>query len=254
MMRTSVCEQCGDHFRFEYRGKGRHNRLCSKCRPCEMVAGQIYAQTCVGCRREFTFRYVGKGPAIKRCPNCRVPSRAHQKRAGQNVMITCNACHEEFGYAYAGTGPLRERCDACNAKFPCGETISVVCCDCGNSFGYLYSVGYPPIRCPECKAIWDTNRKHLRREDWRSCAYTASDWRDALDAFGHRCAYCGSTAKQSRDHFVPFSLGGTTTRGNIVPACSACNSSKRNKDPRHWLLPDKYDYIRSILARLDGTA
>lgn len=55
-----------------------------------------------------------------------------------------------------------------------------------------------------------------------------------LEEFGGRCAYCSAPAT-TWDHIVPISEGGKTTPGNIVPACSSCNSSKKNKDIFQWL-------------------
>jgi 5-methylcytosine-specific restriction endonuclease McrA len=68
--------------------------------------------------------------------------------------------------------------------------------------------------------------------------YTLDDWRDAMLHFRGACCYCG--AKQSRrlrltrDHVIPVSKGGGTTRKSIVPACQSCNSSKANKDMITW--------------------
>ncbi len=52
--------------------------------------------------------------------------------------------------------------------------------------------------------------------------------------FGHRCAYCDATGKLEIEHVVPISKGGLHHISNIVPACHACNSSKRSQDAEHW--------------------
>jgi 5-methylcytosine-specific restriction endonuclease McrA len=57
----------------------------------------------------------------------------------------------------------------------------------------------------------------------------------AVHEQGGRCAYCGQPMSQAAeclptsetaDHVVPASLGGRTTRANIVAACRDCNMRK----------------------------
>ncbi len=51
------------------------------------------------------------------------------------------------------------------------------------------------------------------------------------------CYYCGKRVKPSEltmDHLIPLSRGGTSTRGNLVPACKACNNKKRYLFPTEW--------------------
>lgn len=54
------------------------------------------------------------------------------------------------------------------------------------------------------------------------------------DIFKGQCAYCDHPA-QTWDHVVPVTKGGQTTPDNILPACGACNSSKRDRDLLEWL-------------------
>jgi hypothetical protein len=55
-----------------------------------------------------------------------------------------------------------------------------------------------------------------------------------LENSGGLCVYCGAPAN-TWDHIVPVSKGGKTTPGNIVPACSHCNSSKKDRDVLEWI-------------------
>jgi hypothetical protein len=55
-----------------------------------------------------------------------------------------------------------------------------------------------------------------------------------------RCTYCGD-AKTTWDHLRPLVVnrrptGYITEIANLVPACSTCNSSKRNENWRAWML------------------
>ncbi|MBB5443641.1 MULTISPECIES: HNH endonuclease [unclassified Paraburkholderia] len=54
------------------------------------------------------------------------------------------------------------------------------------------------------------------------------------ELFNGLCAYCGNHF-ETWDHVIPVSKGGTTTPGNMVPACRPCNSSKKNSDINDWL-------------------
>lgn len=48
---------------------------------------------------------------------------------------------------------------------------------------------------------------------------------------GHRCVYCGTDKDLCVDHVVPVSLGGESRVGNLVTACTACNTRKMNGPP-----------------------
>ena len=48
------------------------------------------------------------------------------------------------------------------------------------------------------------------------------------------CAYCGTHGDMHMDHFIPLAHGGTHALGNLVPACAACNYSKRDHDAETW--------------------
>jgi 5-methylcytosine-specific restriction endonuclease McrA len=45
---------------------------------------------------------------------------------------------------------------------------------------------------------------------------------------GGRCQYCGAAA-ESIDHVVPRAKGGSHTWENVVAACRACNTAKRDR-------------------------
>ena len=55
------------------------------------------------------------------------------------------------------------------------------------------------------------------------------------------CHYCSGkfAAKElTMDHIVPIARGGTSTQGNIVPACRACNQKKKLETPAERLLKE----------------
>lgn len=69
---------------------------------------------------------------------------------------------------------------------------------------------------------------------------TDEQWSAILDAFGQRCAYCGSDESLCLEHVIPISQGGGTTLENVVPGCRDCNSRKHTRTPREWLPLGKF--------------
>ncbi len=68
----------------------------------------------------------------------------------------------------------------------------------------------------------------LRKTQW---------WLNALNR--GVCHYCEQKflAKElTMDHIVPIARGGTSTQGNIVAACKACNRNKKLDTPVEQLL------------------
>jgi 5-methylcytosine-specific restriction endonuclease McrA len=57
------------------------------------------------------------------------------------------------------------------------------------------------------------------------------EWAEICKAHEYCCAYCGCKfEKLTRDHVIPVSRGGPDSCTNVVPACHACNSSKKDRD------------------------
>lgn len=79
---------------------------------------------------------------------------------------------------------------------------------------------------------------HIRRERERARALRASPWWKAQLAKGE-CHYCHKhfpPDKLTMDHIIPVARGGTSTKGNVVPACFACNQSKAASTPAEQIL------------------
>lgn len=56
----------------------------------------------------------------------------------------------------------------------------------------------------------------------------------------HMCLYCGhyfNTSELTRDHVVPFALGGSDTWENVVSACKPCNQEKGCRSPEAASMP-----------------
>jgi 5-methylcytosine-specific restriction enzyme A len=76
----------------------------------------------------------------------------------------------------------------------------------------------------------------LRRERVRARELRASGWWKRRISTG-RCHYCRRTVgvkALTMDHLVPLGRGGRSIRGNVVPACKACNDRKKALLPLEW--------------------
>jgi 5-methylcytosine-specific restriction endonuclease McrA len=80
--------------------------------------------------------------------------------------------------------------------------------------------------------------QHMRREKERARELRQSRWWQTRIA-NAVCYYCGDAvakADATMDHVVPLAQGGTSTQGNVVVACKACNTQKRDMTAVEWTL------------------
>ncbi len=78
--------------------------------------------------------------------------------------------------------------------------------------------------------------EELKKERARAREIRNSQWWKRRLSEG-LCYYCGkefSPGELSMDHVVPLIRGGKSTKGNVVPACKACNNKKKNLLPSEW--------------------
>lgn len=65
----------------------------------------------------------------------------------------------------------------------------------------------------------------------------SSWWRSRLQE--GLCHYCGGkfeARELTMDHVVPIARGGSSTQGNVVPSCRACNQKKKLATPAEEIL------------------
>ena len=82
----------------------------------------------------------------------------------------------------------------------------------------------------------DIDEETLRREKARARLLRNSQWWKRRRSRGV-CHYCGRRFPPSAltmDHIVPLIRGGRSTKGNVVPACKACNNKKKYLLPVEW--------------------
>ena len=85
-------------------------------------------------------------------------------------------------------------------------------------------------RNPE-KRLERTQRRRTKLRG--NLAYSVTK-KELKKLYSSPCAYCKSNEKISIDHVIPIARGGTHSIGNILPACSKCNSSKGAKTIQEW--------------------
>lgn len=91
--------------------------------------------------------------------------------------------------------------------------------------------------------------------------FTAEDFQYARDYWRGLCPCCGKQVndlwgeiKTHADHWIPISAPNCpgTVPWNMLPLCNKCNSSKRDKEPRAWVM-EKFGKRQgaAILKRID---
>ena len=81
---------------------------------------------------------------------------------------------------------------------------------------------------------------HVARERAKARVLRKSVWWQQQIQAGV-CHYCGKKVGPEAltlDHVVPVARGGTSTKGNVVPACKDCNNSKKYLTPAERILAD----------------
>lgn len=85
---------------------------------------------------------------------------------------------------------------------------------------------------------FEPTEQHVRREKDAARVLRKSRWWQNQIAHGS-CYYCGQpvrAAEATMDHVVPIALGGRSVRGNVVLACKACNTAKRDRTAAEWAI------------------
>jgi 5-methylcytosine-specific restriction endonuclease McrA len=87
--------------------------------------------------------------------------------------------------------------------------------------------------------VREVNRRRRVRERNASGYHTYEQFLEVLARQNFRCYYCGAVLTEQtaqEDHFIPLSRGGSDDISNIVAACRACNSGKRDRNPWEFML------------------
>lgn len=96
--------------------------------------------------------------------------------------------------------------------------------------------------------IVDTGQKNRHGGETK---LTEKEWEFAQLYFGGKCCYCGTTSEHlTKDHLNPLSNGGAMEKGNIVPCCQSCNSSKKDQEWLSWFQKQAFyrqEYAQKIV-------
>ncbi len=87
--------------------------------------------------------------------------------------------------------------------------------------------------------VSEVSEEAMRRERAKARELRRSPWWQRRVAVG-RCHYCGRQVparELTMDHLVPLVRGGRSTKGNLVPACKACNTDKKHHLAFEWEPP-----------------
>jgi 5-methylcytosine-specific restriction endonuclease McrA len=73
----------------------------------------------------------------------------------------------------------------------------------------------------------------IRAERRKARTLRKTRWWQQKTASG-TCHYCGRKVgikNLTMDHVIPLARGGQSTKGNLVPCCKKCNTSKKSELP-----------------------
>lgn len=95
--------------------------------------------------------------------------------------------------------------------------------------------------------LWIAANRDKKRAQWQRYdarkrgasgnGLTAADWSEIRESFCGLCAYClRHCANPEQDHVIALTLGGAHDAENVVPACKACNSSKKDHSLLRWIV------------------
>ena len=148
------------------------------------------------------------------CWSCRYPQRAQPDHPGSRERRIRAAAGERW-------------CSRCRAWLPVDQVLSGGRCRehqrAVDRERYAQDLSYRAER---------REHAHARKRKIAPLPVIGQECR--FEEFEGLCAYCPEPAT-TWDHIVPVSKGGITDPGNVVPCCSACNSSKRDRDVWEWL-------------------
>jgi 5-methylcytosine-specific restriction endonuclease McrA len=173
---------------------------------------------------------------------CKVCKRAeHDARYAARLQcyspVTHKVCRDcgvekpasEFGRQTAARDGLTSYCNACNRLRSADYYVA-------NREALIQKVWVYQKRNPGMNrsARMACRQNERAKQSGAEGTFTAQDWRDLLDYYGNRCAYCLRHADEvgelTADHIYPLSRGGSGGIENIVPSCMRCNCSKGNKN------------------------
>lgn len=83
---------------------------------------------------------------------------------------------------------------------------------------------------------YDVSEADIRREKEKARRLRRTQWwmNQVNKGICHYCRREVGRNEVTMDHIVPFSRGGKSRKGNVVPACKTCNNRKKSLLPIEW--------------------
>lgn len=93
--------------------------------------------------------------------------------------------------------------------------------------------------------LYDVSDADIRREKEKARRLRKTNWWNSRVDKGvcHYCQRHVGRENLTMDHVVPLARGGRSSKGNLVPACKACNNKKKYLLPMEWK-----EYLSSLDA------
>lgn len=82
----------------------------------------------------------------------------------------------------------------------------------------------------------EVTEAEIKKEKSKARELRKTQWWKRKCAEG-KCYFCKKSfhpKELTMDHIVPIIRGGRSTKGNVVPACKACNNKKKYMLPIEW--------------------
>ena len=188
---------------------------CVLCRGTESPNGRFVRGMCSICynRIKSAENYARNKGSKGLCKDC------GQNTHPEKLLFAgyCPACYAALSLSkpFSPTGPrYTGPCIVCDAI------------EAGDPTGFINKM------CHRCQVQQEGSIKRARRRKVE-CTLTPTEWREIVDAYECKCAYCHKTFSRDRltiDHVKPISKLGGHTKENVVPACFSCNASKKDRE------------------------
>jgi 5-methylcytosine-specific restriction endonuclease McrA len=253
----NVCSKCGQ-IRKENRLYKNTRRFSGMCKSCAKKAWENEPEgVCVKCgsasgwvRSRLCRSCINKNHRETSNPICESGTRKCTKCKKEKARNICN-----FSKKGASKDGLSTWCKECAAEHAKKESRKIRKTEEGrirkNSIQNKYrksakGIEYKKYRTPSDNAI---RRSRLRN---RAFDWSPEKWLDCCSDWDNKCAYCGSDAALTQDHFIPLSNDETpgTVPWNMLPACAFCNASKGHKSPFEWVKNE--ENIQRIMSYLES--
>lgn len=201
---TKTCSKCREALPLSAFGSNRSKRdgLQNYCRECTRIVG-----------RESMRK-------VRATPAGRARSRASGREASRKLCATPEGRERRNATARASARKVRST--------PEGRERHI-------ATTLVWQSSNPERAAANGRNSGQRRRARLRQVE---SSLTSAEWRTVLDAFAHRCAYCGTDGPLDQDHVIPVVKGGAHVISNVVPSCAPCNrgvGGKHALDLDDWL-------------------